>query len=63
MAHDKRAREAWEGLQPGVLAFTRHSPVTNPSYNMASVTDGVTVDCTGGKKSYVTLPIQAAQNY
>ena len=25
--------------------------------------DGVTVDCTGGNKSFVTFPIQAAKNY
>jgi TIR domain len=40
-----------------------YSPVTNKSYNMACVTDGVTVDCTGGNQSYVTFPLQAAQNY
>jgi hypothetical protein len=25
--------------------------------------DGVTVDCTGGNKSFVTFPIRAAKNY
>lgn len=25
--------------------------------------DGVTVDCTGGNKSFVTFPFQAAKNY
>ncbi len=40
-----------------------YSPVTNKSYKMACVTDGVTMDCTGGNKSYVTFPIQAAENY
>jgi hypothetical protein len=31
------------------------------SYNMACVTNRVTVSCTGGNKSYVTFPLQAAQ--
>jgi hypothetical protein len=33
------------------------------SYNMACVTNGVTERCTGGNKSLVTFPLQAAQNY
>lgn len=40
-----------------------YSPVANKSYNIDCITNGVTVDCTGGNKSYVTFPLQAARSY
>lgn len=33
------------------------------SYNIDCVTNGVTLSCTGGNRSYVTFPLQAPQNY
>jgi hypothetical protein len=33
------------------------------SCNMDCVTNGVTERCTGGNESFVTFPVQAAQNY
>ena len=42
---------------------TASSPVTHQSYNMDCVTDGVTVGCTGGNKSFVTFPMHAVEVY
>jgi serine/threonine protein kinase len=42
---------------------TATSPVTHQSYNMACATDGVTVNCAGGNKSFVTFPMHAVQVY
>jgi hypothetical protein len=42
---------------------TAFSPVTNQSYAMTCVTDGVTVSCTGTNQQLVTYPLHAVEVY
>lgn len=50
------------GEQPVVTASAA-SPVTGKTYNMNCVTDGTTVDCSGGNNAFVTFPMIAVEEY
>jgi serine/threonine protein kinase len=45
------------------VTVSAYSPVTSTSYSMTCVTDGTTVDCTGGNNAFVTFPMHAVQVY
>lgn len=56
--------EEWKeyGALPD-MTVSAYSPITNRNYNMECVTDGITVDCTGGNGAFVTFPLHAVEVY